>query len=303
MKKHLQSKTYSIVQQLASYFIVQKEGSRILNVESLAKKFGVAQGTIQNGLAFLKKEKIVTLSSHGKMGTNLIHKDIPKLLEASELTMMVGVMPLPYTKLYEGMSTGLMMEYENKLSQLLTMSYVRGALKRMELVCLNRYDFAVVSKFAAKQFDKENPDKIEIALEFPKYTYLQGHCIYFSDQNKTKLENGMRVALDSDSIDQRRITEQVCKGFDVEFVKIQYTNIKEKLDRGEIDAAIFNQDEFDSGYKGIRVDVEEQDNTMAVLVVSKNRPEIKTLLSESLSIQSIIQIQKEVVENERIPEY
>ena len=173
--RRLHSKSYTVTQSLANYFMSLDEGVRILTISEFLERIDVARGTIQNSLLVLKESGAVKLSSRGKLGTFLDSKDNNILMKFAGIDSIVGVMPLPYTKLYEGLSTGIIESMSVNVP--VYMGYMRGAQKRIEMVQNGRYDFAVVSLYAALEFQEYNPDAITIAKRFGKYTYLKGNTL------------------------------------------------------------------------------------------------------------------------------
>ena len=81
-------------------------------------------------------------------------------------------------------------------------------------------------------------------MSFGKNSYLSEHVIIFKDDQMKEIQDGMRVGIDYDSVDQRVLTEQVCAGKNVEYVNVDYSRIVERVVNGEIDAAIWNKDEI-----------------------------------------------------------
>ena len=183
--RRLHSKSYTVTQSLANYFMSLDEGVRILTISEFLERIDVARGTIQNSLLVLKESGAVKLSSRGKLGTFLDSKDNNILMKFAGIDSIVGVMPLPYTKLYEGLSTGIIESMSVNVP--VYMGYMRGAQKRIEMVQNGRYDFAVVSLYAALEFQEYNPDAITIAKRFGKYTYLKGHTLVLRDAKFDKI--------------------------------------------------------------------------------------------------------------------
>ena len=113
MPYNLVTKNAHTVRELAKYFITVEENSRIVTVSEFESMIDTARGTIQNSLKVLSEANAITLVSRGHLGTFLIHKNLSLLLNFAGITFLVGVMPLPYSKLYEGLSTGLVQTMEN----------------------------------------------------------------------------------------------------------------------------------------------------------------------------------------------
>lgn len=302
---NLISKNASTVQALAKYFITIEPDSRILTVSEFETLIDAARGTIQNSLKLLSHAEAITLKSRGHLGTFLIEKDLTKLLNFAEISFLVGAMPLPYSKLYEGLSTGLIQTMENKLNIPVNLAHMRGAHQRIQMVLNGRYDFAVVSKYAALQYLDAYED-IDIVIEFSENSYLHNHVLMFSDPKHTEIEKGMRVAIDYDSIDQSALTLEATKGIDVELVPISYNQFVEKLNNKEIDAAIWNGDEITNKFKidSIKnLNLNNSDNTIAVIIIDKERLELKNLITQLIDVDEVMNIQKSVLDGTMIPSY
>lgn len=302
----LHSKSYTVTQYLARYFLSIDVGTRILTVTEFLESVDVARGTIQNGLQILKDAKAIQLSSHGKMGTFLSSKNKRVLMSFAGMSFIVGVMPLPYSKLYEGLSSGIIECMSTEIKLPVNMAYMRGAQKRIELVLDGRYDFAIVSMYAAKEFAAKKPNLIQIAADFGSKSYLKGHTLILTDFTKHRIEPGMRVAIDYDSIDQTQLTLNACKGINVTLVPLSYTQFTTSLINKTVDAAIWNADEIDrslNGLKTVDIEMDTLDNTVAVMVVSSQRDELAKIISESLILADVLKIQNEVCAGSRIPQY
>ena len=58
---------------------------------------------------------------------------------------------------------------------------------------------------------------IQIVKSFGEYSYLSHHITVFHDASKKAIEDGMRVGIDKDSIDQSQLTMRICEGKKVTF--------------------------------------------------------------------------------------
>ncbi len=302
---NLESKNAQTVRQLAKYFISIDVGSRINTVSQFEQTVNSARGTIQNSLKILSDANAISLVPRGHLGTFLVSKNLSMLLQFADISFLIGVMPLPYSKIYEGLSTGLIKTMENKLNIPVNMAHMRGANQRIQMVLSKRYDFAVISKYAAQNYIKDN-DGIEILIEFEPHSYLRNHVIMFSDPHQTKITENMRIGIDYDSIDQSSLTLEATKNIKVELIPTSYNQFVNKLINGEIDAAIWNGDEIThrSRIRNIQnLELDNKDNTIAVIVVNKDREELKSLIKELINIEAVQSIQKEVVAGKILPSY
>ena len=290
---------------LAKEFLFWKLGEKIPTVSDLKEKVGLARGTIQNSIKFLQENGAIKLESKGHLGTFLIAKNTAILLAFAGITSIVGVMPLPYSKRYEGFATGLIVAMENQYNLPASMAYMRGAANRIAMLLADRYDFAIISRYAANNIMKKN-DSVQIVKAFGRHSYLSEHVIVFHDAKCKAIENGMKIGIDNDSIDQKVLTEHACEGKQVEFVQVEYNQILEKIISGELDAAIWNEDEITDKHLHINyvsLPSDNIDDTEAVMVVNTQRREMAGLLSELIDVQIVLDNQKLVLEGKITPSY
>lgn len=306
MSKNIELYTKSglVIRQISNEFIKAKLNEKIRTVSELSEDFGVGRGTVQSALRALTNSKAITLYSRGHLGTFLIEKDISKLLEFSGISILLGAMPLPYSKRYEGLSTAIIKSFEDNLQMPVNMAYMRGAKIRIQMLLNDRYDFAITSKAAAMDYLKEHDD-IEIVTDFGKESFLSKHVIMYNNENFKGITDGTKVGLDRHSIDQINLTYKVCKGKNVEFVNINYSHIFESLSKSDIDCAIWNGDEIHQiqNIYTMEIDDYEYDSTIAVLLIKKERQDLKILINEYLDTKEVSMIQKKVLENEIIPSF
>ena len=291
---------------IAREFIKIKCGERIPTVSDFEKQLHIARGTIQNAIATLKDNSAIVLEARGRNGTYLIMKDMRKLLSLSGLDSLIGSMPLPYSKRYEGLATGLIASSENQYDIPTSLSYMRGAKNRLGMLLADRYDFAIVSLFAAESFLKNRPNSIVIVKRFGQYSYLSEHVLVFHDDKHRLIHDGMRIGLDYSSIDHQNLTFDVCKNKNVEFVNMDYNQVISKIMSGDVDAAIWNKDEIvdkfiNVNYQPLNIDI--IDDTEAVLCASGDRPEIVSLLDEIIDVDIVLKNQNLVLRNKLTPNY
>lgn len=303
--KELLSKNGATIMALAKEFLSCRTGDKIPTVSEFCEKVGLARGTIQNSIKFLQKNNAIELEARGHLGTFLKSKNIPVLLEYSGITSIVGVMPLPYSKRYEGLASGLIVAMQNNYNIPCSMAYMRGAYSRVNMLLVNRYDFAVVSHYAAQEMI-ESGEPIRIVKAFGPHSFLSHHIVVFHNKNKKAIEDGMKVGIDSDSLDQMQLTKKACEGKKVEFVEVGYNQIVNRIVAGEIDAAVWNEDEILDKVIDINYAPLPFGNTLdteAVIVVNKQRTELVDLLSNIIDVETVLRIQKDVVEKKMTPSY
>ena len=305
MKKSLLQKNGWIAMELAKEFLRMNEGDRIPTVSQLCDKFHTARGTVQIALKYLCDSEAIQLVPRGTLGTTITRINHRKLLEIADIKTIVGVMPLPYSKLYEGLATGIYQSVK-EMGFPLYLAYMRGAQNRIELLEEHRYSFAITSRLAAETFIEQGKD-IAIVMDFGMNTYVSEHGIIFHNQHKTCIEDGMKVGIDRSSIDQSILTKRCCGSKKVIYVDVFYNQILEKLNSGEIDAAVWNIDELkDTIWKDRYIIPTNQygnTNTETVIVVNKSEDYLCEILSRFIDKDVVVDIQKRVLEEKFIPCY
>lgn len=213
-------------------------------------------------------------------------------------------MPLPYTKRFEGLASGLIAQIENSYDIPVNLAYMRGSKTRIEMLTSGRYDFAIVSKMAAKEH-MENHDDIVIVVDFGPFSYTKQHVVMFRNNDEKEIKDGMKIGIDPSSIDQTKLTRHICVNKDVEFVEVQYLRMFEKIMDGSIDATIMCIGEANGQALNINyVPLEtELDSTNAVLVVKSDREELIALIKELIDKDKILDIQKQVLDGKIQPSY
>lgn len=305
-KTQLMQKNGLVAIKLAREFITMKVGDRIGTIADYSEKFSTARGTVQSAIKFIEQYNAIKLEPRGHLGTFITYMDYKMLWEFTDFGTIMGVMPLPYSKLYEGLATGL---YKAMVANNIPfgLAYMRGAKARLDALKSGRYDFAVISKLAAVHCIKNGMD-IDIAVEFGKYTYVNEHAMIFADAGKRDIEEGMKVGIDRSSIDHSLMTLNQCRGMDIKLVDLAYNQIISKLKTGEIDAAIWNIDEIierklDIRYYPLTYNDFHEDDTEAVIAVNAGNFGIKNLLGHFLNSKQVVETQRQVVKGAIIPSY
>lgn len=213
-------------------------------------------------------------------------------------------MPLPYIKRFEGLASGLIAQMENSYDIPVNLAYMRGSKTRIEMLTSGRYDFAIVSKMAAKEYLKKHDD-IDILIDFGPFSYTKQHVVMFRNNDEKEIKDGMKIGIDPSSIDQTKLTRHICVNKDVEFVEVQYLRMFEKIMDGSIDATIMCIGEANSQALNINcVPLEtELDSTNAVLLVKSDREELIALIKELIDRNEILDIQKQVLDGKIQPSY
>lgn len=307
MKIHEQllSKNGSATIILAKELLTIPVGSRIPTVTELSETFGLVRGTTQNALKNLTASNAVKIEAKGHLGSFLVEKDNAMLLRYVGIDSLVGSMPLPYSRRYEGLASGIITAMESGFGLPVNLAFMRGAKNRIAMLLADAYDFAIVSRFAVEQFNEQYPGLIDTVINFGPETLLSRHAIMFHDP-VAQIEDGMKVGYDAASLDQSLLTRKVCEGKNVEFEAVDYSNMIRKIENGDIDAGVMNLDEvMDKNLSAncAIIDNVEIGDTEAVLVVKKDNEYLKLLFNQLVDIEAILRIQKMVIEGTITPNY
>ncbi|MFB2831664.1 YhfZ family protein, partial [Aeromonas jandaei] len=178
---------------LAKYLITTRPDERLRTIESLSEEIGVSVGFIQKAFTTLENDKTVSLSKQGRNGTYIRQLDYQKLVRGSGINHLVCAMPLPYTKHYEGLASGL----KAQLGSLpLYFAHMRGADVRAECLKSGIYDLAIMSKLAAGTLS----GSVKILVELGTESYSLEHRLIYREN---EYETIKRIGVDPASPDQR----------------------------------------------------------------------------------------------------
>jgi len=232
------SKQGQTVIELARLLLSREPGEELERVHNYASRFGVGVGTVQSALRYIQDVGAVKLHTKGHLGTFIGEIDFRLLWAITGQEYMVGTMPLPYSRRYEGLATGLHETFK-QAEVGLNLMYSRGSRNRLRALPDGECDFVVLSRFALAAALRGGLE-IEEVMGLGMETYVGQHIILLRDHSKTQIEDGMRVGLDPQSIDQAELTREACRGKNVQFVETSYMHLANALQRGELDAAVWN---------------------------------------------------------------
>ncbi len=297
-----------VVIALAKIFLNHKSGEKIARYQDYAKRFQVGTGTVQAALKYLQDVGAISLTTKGHLGTFIEKMDYPQLCVLAGQDVIVGGMPLPYSRRYEGLASGLNKAFAHA-NLGINLLFCRGSLNRIKTLVQGRYDFIVLSKYAcdsAKAVGWKIKDILNLGVE----TYVGQHAIILRDQNKQGIENGMKVGIDPDSIDQINLCKEITKDLKVDFVEISYMNLGSALREKQIDATIWNTDDFatsNSSFKIISLQknriTQNLDNTVAVIAIKEDHQSLIHTFQSSIDIDLILDTQKKVMNKVMLPMY
>lgn len=302
--ENLLSKQGRIVISLGCDLIGRQIGDRLPTVQEYAERYTTSVGTVQNAQAFLQQQALVRLQPRGHQGTFLVDINRRSLWKLVHPGDMVGAMPLPYSPRYEGLATALYEAFE-QAEIALNLVFMRGAAARLKAVGEERCDFAIMSAFALAEAEETERSFVS-ALNLGHESYVGEHVLIFREPGTDQIGDGMRVGIDSQSVDQAHLTRQACAGKQVKWVEIGYMQLLAALQRGLIDVTVWSSDELRRHPELHTFPLPpavHSNNTEACVVTLSNAAHLITLLKECLSARSIRHIQTEVMNGSRLPRY
>jgi hypothetical protein len=293
----------SVSIEIARRLLAMEPGSRLPTVADYADELGTGVGTVQRAFKILEGGQAIRLEPRGRLGTYLAGLDRPALWRASQQGLLIGLMPLPYTRRYEGLATGLRACLE-QLGVPFSVAFMSGASNRLEALRAGHH-FAITSKLAAND-GRARGLRIAETLDFGPETFVEGHALVWAGKRRKRQP---RVGIDLQSLDQVDLVKREF-GRDAEVVDVPYLQVLERLRAREFDVTVWATDALHDVADLLVTDFSSDEalaalpaNTSAVLVTSAFDPAVAAFLRDGLDVERIRQIQIEVLAGERVPRY
>ncbi|WP_114765004.1 GntR family transcriptional regulator YhfZ [Vibrio rhodolitus] len=292
------SKEGAAIMNVAQYLMTTNEGDRLRTIDSLSEEFSVSVGFIQKALTTIEQRGAVVLSKQGRNGTFISQLNYQELVSCAGISNVVCAMPLPYTRHYEGLASGL----KAQLGGLpLYFAHMRGASVRAECLKNGTYDVAIMSKLAAKQL----ASGLVTAIDLGAHSYSHEHRLIY---RQGEFEQIKRVGVDPDSPDQKILTSQAFEDKQIEIVEIHYGESLTHLTNGDIDAVVWLSEAIDMETYGLAEQSLShlpacREASEAVMLVNGNEQHITILLRKLLKLTPLLEHQQAVVKGELTPSY
>ncbi|MGV1006006.1 MAG: GntR family transcriptional regulator YhfZ [Candidatus Nanopelagicales bacterium] len=299
----LMSRTGQVARKMAAQLLALPVGERIPRSRDLSEGMGVGNGTIQAGLELLEQMNAIATTSRGRLGTFLDSADPALLWEIAGMRAVALAMPLPYSRRYEGLATGLRQAFD-KLGIPLSLSFMRGSVERFRALVDGQLDIAVASGLALETLS--NPGVVRM-LDLGPQTYVANHAVVLAP-GKALTDHGLQVGVDRASLDQVSLLADTFAGRDdIEYVDVAFNQLDHGFASGEVDATIWNTDEIEQQVS-TPVTVEplvdgHDQNTRAVLAVRADCQRTPPALFGRLDADLIRRVQNEVLGGGQIPRY
>lgn len=286
---------------LARYLLSEQCGNRLKTIDELATECGFSVGLTQAALKTLEFSGAIRIERRGRNGSYLAEMDNKALLAHVDISNVVCAMPLPYTRLYEGLASGLKAQFEGIPFYY---AHMRGADIRVECLLNGVYDIAVVSRLAAESYLKKSG--LCMVMTLGPHTYVGEHQLIC---RKGQSANIRRVGLDNRSADQKIMTEIYFGVSNVERVDLSYHESLSHIVKGEIDAVIWNVAagaELEMlGLEALPLSDDPRflQATEAVVLTRSDDYPIQQLLRAVVDKQALLAHQQRVVCGEQEPSY
>ncbi|MEU6034863.1 GntR family transcriptional regulator YhfZ [Actinomadura sp. NPDC047616] len=295
---------------LAAMLLDQAEDARLPRLKDYAEQMGVGNGTAQAALQTLEDTGAIETVARGHLGTFLVRADRARLWRLAGLGTVLAAMPLPYSRRYEGLASGLRAAYE-AAGLPFAVTFMRGATARVAALLEGKADVVVASRLAADRLVESHP--VELVADLGAETYVGSHGLLLRD-GVTVDAPGLRVAVDSASEDQRVLAERAFtgRGEDVVWVEASYMQLRSLFERGEVDATVWNldevQDRLGPGVRALPLDDRitrelAQRNSSAAFLTRAGEAGRFTVLRETVDMSLITEVQRQVVRGDRLPTY
>lgn len=300
---NIKTKTANIAMEIARELIFIEVGERIPTTPYFVDKFSVGFGTVEKALKLLKESEAIKIQARGQMGTYLLNKNVVSLWNISDYGPLVGLLPLPNSKEFEGLATGLT-EAFMQAGISFSLNFKNGVKERVKRLLDYRCDFIVLSSNAAATVVKEN-DELEIIKTLSNYTYYTEFVVMHSKNMTNK--DSWRFGVDQTSIDNMLMIEQHFP--DNPKVNSYYINMPYLIADGKIDAAIWHNKSLIPLELIDYIDIYPLPEAIppelsaACIVVHKNKPEINLFFNEICDVDLIERTHNEVITRKKMPSF
>ena len=237
------SKNGQVARRIAADLVHRKLGEKIPRVEDYQRRFRVGSGTVQRALEVLEELGAISLQTRGHLGSFLTGKSLALLWQVAGLPTVTGVMPLPTSREFQGLASGLRGEFE-RIGVPLNMLYAHGSSHRIQLLREARVHFAVMSRAAAEAACAAQTEpgvrlKILTTLEPGSYYAPDSVVVISSGREAGRRPSDVRVGIDESSYDHSVLSRS--EFGEGQFVDIRYSEIPQALYEGRIDIAVWHR--------------------------------------------------------------
>ncbi|MCU6763723.1 Uncharacterised protein [uncultured Roseburia sp.] len=294
------------VRNLSRDLLCLSKGEVMTSIAEYTERFCVSRWTIQTAIQFLLENECMQIEKHGPKGTLIVDLNREKLWKYADLKPLVGFAPPPSTYIHDSLYTGLAAAVA-KTDLPVNLGYMVPASLRIDSLNSGRCHFVITSRLAAELFLEKYPEiSVALILEGAKYTVP--YRLYARKGRTPKVEDGTRVGIYNEAIEQSYLTERLCQGKNVIRKYGNYHGCLELLAKGEIDVLVQRGDIDkyplqECAYCELTDLGVDQEVVLPVILCSQNDYGVEVLLKKMLDVEYIASIQKEVLDGSRAPSY
>jgi hypothetical protein len=295
--------------QLAVLLLNHEPDTRLPRVRDFAEELGCGNGTVQAALRLLEESGAIETAARGHLGTFLVRSERSVLWRLSGLGTLLAAMPLPYSRRYEGLATGLRTAFEEAGTPF-AITFMRGAGARTTALLEGKVDLVVLSRFAADRLIEEHP--VELVADLGPATYVGAHGLLLREGASLDAP-GLRVAVDPTSEDQRMLAERAFAGrTDIEWVESSYMQLRDLFAQNLADATVWNLDEVQgrTGMGGEVLPLGDEvtrdlslRNSSAAIIGRTEGAKALSAVRDAVDLSTVTSLQAEVLRGERVPSY
>jgi hypothetical protein len=292
---------------LAKYLIELEEGKRLPSIKKLAASTRMSVGSVSSALNDLEDMGAVKIQKRGHLGSVVVSISLGILWNLVEQGPFVIAMTLPMHSKFEGLATGVKKAFE-KTGIETYMIFIRGSRTRLKALAENRCHMAVMSSLTAEALCGQ---KNQILMKMPPGSWISGYGVFFRE---TIANPGkpLRVGIDPDSFDHKRLSEMEFEGQNVEFKAVPFVQFPRLLKNGEIDTVLWTIDQKEI-YLGPGINYRPlsdrvlgmmgDDPISTAFVIRTDNVTVGAVLRAIMKEEDILEIQRKIVSGEMIPEY
>lgn len=294
-----------VIMMLSRDLLNLSPGDRMPPIAEYEKRCSFSRWTIQTAIRILLNNGCMTLEKRGPKGTFVHDLNYKKLWKFTGWDPLLGIAPAPSSFIHDGLLTGIT-EAFSKTAVPFNISFMVPASRRFYALSQKQCHFILTSKLAARVKKKEYPE-IKMAVELKGASYCGEYCVYFVDPDKTEIEDGMRVAVNGEAIEQSYLTDLVCRGKNVLRSYGNYHDCMNLFNTGLVDAVVQRSDTASSLRAGrsaslTQLGLDSEIITPVVLVHADNYG-MEQLIAKNLDVETVARIQSEVLHHQRGPRY
>lgn len=303
----LLSKHGLVVTELARALLDGERGDALPRVQEYAQLLNASPGTVQSALQYLQATGAGRLQPRGRLGTFVIDLNYPLLWALARQRPLAGALPLPYSRRFEGLATGIRAQFARRALDL-DFRFLRGAAARLQALSNGECDWALLSGFAVDTAAAHG-FAVDVVAELEAGTYMSEPRLLLANAARA-LVDGMRVGMDPKSADHTYLVRAVSRGKRIRFVDVDYSQALRLLLAGDIDATVWSGEEIPperNGLAAIPLDAQlepvvERLGRAAVVVAQGNRAAAH-VLHAVLDLPELHAIQQDVITYARVPAY